>query len=259
MKPFIPGSITLLLLSTMTMTQQAPASVPDTPSELPPGVIHMTCVPGAPNPALVQAGQNAYDAITHGDSLLKKGQTEAAIRCYKDAMTYEPDDPLALQKIAEAYALSNRLGEAGKTYHHLFYEARWEGVGGNPCVYLGYALLLARTGQGQEAVKFYLEGAHRLNFDADDKPNLKVTLPTFGNGEGQVLYTPELLQAMAHVGIAVYSQDDKEKLAHLDAAIKLQPDMPQAYFYKGQTLWPKAAPEPRSARRLPHGTPPLVC
>ena len=81
-----------------------------------------------------------------------------AIRCYKDAMTYEPDNASALQSLAEAYALSNRVGEASKTYHHLFYETRWEGVGGDPTVYLGYALLLAKLGQAQEAMKFYHEG-----------------------------------------------------------------------------------------------------
>lgn len=235
-RPMAPLFAAAAILSAFP-TAQAQSDKPDSSGGLPPGVTRITTLPGAPDPVREEAGQNAFDAIAHGEALLKKGQTEMAIRCYKDAMTYEPDDPLALQRIAEAYALSNRLSAASQTYHHLFYEARWEGVGGNPPVYLGYALVLAKTGQAQEAMKFYQEGARRINYYADGEPHHKVMLPAFGDAEGQIPYSPQALQAMAHVGIAVYSQDEKEKLANLDAAIKLQPNMPQAYYYKGQVLY----------------------
>ena len=65
-------------------------------------------------------------------------------------------------------------------------------------------------------------------------------LPTFGDAEGQFPYSPQMLEAMTHVGLAIYSQEGKEKLAHLDA-IKLKPDMPQAYYYKGRPCGPTRA------------------
>ena len=154
-------------------------------------------------------------------------------------MQYRPNDALALERIAETYAGIGKTAKANQTYYRLFHEAKWQSVGGTPTVYLGYALVLAKTGQAAEAVKFYHEGAARLNF-VDGKQNLKMLLPTFGDADDQVVYSPQRLQAMAHVGMAVYSQDDAEQLSHLDAAIKLQPDMPQAYYYTGQVLWVKA-------------------
>ena len=191
---------------------------------------------GVPDPGLVEAGQNANEAITQGEALFRQGKTEAALSSFRNAMQYLPNDPLALQRIAETYVSMGRLMEANQTYYKLFHEANWQSVGGNSSVYLGYALVLAKTGQTELATEFYQEGAARLNY-IDGKPNLKVMLPAFGDGEGQVPFSPQALQAMAHVGIGVYSQDFKEKLAHLDAAIKLQPDMPQAYYYKGQVLY----------------------
>ncbi len=188
------------------------------------------------DPRLVEAGQNAQTAIMQGEALLKKGKIEAALSSFRNAMEYLPNDPLALERIAETYTSADRLVEANQTYYKLFNEAKWQSVSGSPNVYLGYALVLAETGQAQEAVTFYHEGARRLNY-IDGKQNLKVMLPAFGDAEWQIPYSPQALQAMAHVGLAIYSQEEKEKLAHLDAAIKLQPNMPQAYYYKGQVLW----------------------
>ena len=193
-----------------------------------------------------------------GDGLAQKGDWKKAQSYYQDALNLWKDNSEANYGMADCYQVLGDRSKEVDAYRAAIYST-------NPAVkgfrevhadkLMSFALLLAQTGRTEEAVYVYQHSADGLNY-MDGKPHLKVMLPTFGNGEGQVPYTPELLQAMAHVGLAVNSQDDTEKLAHLDAAIRLQPDMPQAYFYKGETLWGEphrdreALAAYRTARRL---------
>lgn len=105
-----------------------------------------------------------------------------------------------------------------------------------------FVLLLSKAGQESEALAVYRRAAHLLNYqDADTnggKPYLDVLLPEFGNSPGEWAFTPQRLEAMAHIGHAYRREDFDHKLAQveLQKAIDLAPDSPVAYFYKGRSL-----------------------
>ncbi len=174
-----------------------------------------------------------------GDACVRHLAWKEAERDYKQALGVWADNQAALYGLAKC---SQAAGDKAKAIEYFRKEAysdnsadkgfRENHVG----KLMEFALLLAQTAQPDEAVYVYHHAAAGLNY-MDDKPNLKVMLPAFGDAEWQIPYSPQALEAMAHVGLAIYSQEEKEKLAHLDAAIKLQPNMPQAYYYKGQVLW----------------------
>lgn len=174
-----------------------------------------------------------------GDACVRHLAWKEAERDYQQALGVWPDNQAALYGLAKC---SQAAGDKAKAIEYFRKEAYSDNPAGkgfrenHADKLMEFALLLAQTGQPDEAVYVYHHAAAGLNY-MDDKPHLKVMLPTFGDAEWQIPYSPQALEAMAHVGLAVYSQDDKEKLAHLGAAIKLQPDMPQAYYYKGYALW----------------------
>ena len=103
-----------------------------------------------------------------------------------------------------------------------------------------FALLLGQNGYADEAQTVFNHAASVLDY-MDGKPNLPLLLLTFGMGPGQVPYTPQRLQAMAHLGLSVPGIDNQflsaeEKRAHLAEALRLQPGLTPAYFYRGLAL-----------------------
>ncbi len=235
--------LSVVLFSPLTSQAQSEKAQPVKPQgylPLPAGVFHGS-LPGKPNPALEEAENECKDAINQGDAFLKAGKAEAARHCYELAIDYVPNDAVALQRIAKAYAIEGKVTEASQAYHKLFYEAKWQTVGGSPTVYLEYAVILAKTGKPAEAVMFYQEGTRRVNY-MDGKQNLKVLLPELVAERilpDQVRYTPEHLQALAETAIAheeLGFGSNKEALAHLQEAVKLFPDSPVTHYYLGDAL-----------------------
>lgn len=70
-------------------------------------------------------------------------------------------------------------------------------------------------------------------------------LPEFGTDPGQTAFTPQRLQAMAHVTLYLQSPDPNGEGPVMDArkAVELYPDSAVAYYYLGECLrlWNKAA------------------
>jgi tetratricopeptide (TPR) repeat protein len=250
----LPLSVSLIppvMAQVQSDTAQAVKS--DSYLPLPTGVFHGS-LPGKPGSGPTEAEIEYNDAILQGNTFLKAGNTQAALRSFELAMDYLPSDPLALQKIAETYATTGRTVEAAKTYHRLFYDAKWQSVGANPTVYLGYAVILAKTGNPAEAMKFYQEGVRRVNH-MGGKQNLKVLLPELVEERllsEQVRYTPERLQALADTALAheeLGFGSDKEAIAHMQEAVKLFPDSPVTHFYLGEALSRKDQARARAAYR----------
>lgn len=211
---------------------------------------------GRPNPTMLEAGQNCQDAINQGEGLLKVGKVEEAIHSFQTAINYEHTDGLAYQRLAEAYTAAGQFDKAVDTYRKVMYNQLGPGVGNNQGakveVLMQFALLLQRTNHIEEAVTAYRRGAYLLNYrdseNHEGKPYLKVMLPTFGSG-GDIPYTPQRLQALAHIAIAIetFSFGDKEALAHLREAVQLYPDAPVAHFYLGEQLHRMQNKEAKSA------------
>lgn len=201
----------------------------------------------APSPALARLAnvmvtiQDSQELRKMGDAMAQHKSWKAALSFYQHSLAVWENNAEADYGMANCYrALGDRAKELG-AYRAAIYSSNPADKGfreNDADKLMEFALLLAQTEQTDEAVYVYHHAAAGLNY-MDGKQHLKVLLPAFGDADGQVPYSPQRLQALAHVGIAVYSQDEKEKLAHLDEAIRLQPDMPQAYYYKGQFLWSK--------------------
>ncbi len=204
-----------------------------------------------PTPAyLIEASSNAYDAIHHGEDLLKLGHANDAVAEFQHALDYVPADGLAYQRLAEAYVSLGQLDQASKSFHKVLIEGFGpgvgSGVGGNADIWEEYALVLVKTHQPAEAVQMYNHGASLLDFedskDNGGKPSLRVLFPEVVMGDAlpeQVPYTPEHLQALADAMLA-YNQQGfwsyKDIKAHAQEAARLFPDSAPVQYYLGQAL-----------------------
>lgn len=173
-----------------------------------------------------------------GDGSAKQNAWKEAADYYQQALDKWANNQSALYGMAEYSHLAGNPAKEIGYYRSAIYLDTPKGrciQESNLKRLMEYVLLLNQSSQTDEALLIYHYAAARLNYQ-DGKQNLRVLLPALGLAPGQLPYTPERLQALAHLGIAIHSQDDQEKRAHLDEAIRLQPDMAPAYFYKGQAL-----------------------
>jgi tetratricopeptide (TPR) repeat protein len=135
------------------------------------------------------------------------GNTDDAIRYYRSAIYTHPDPPM-LPTIRE----------------------------GNVDKLMEYVLLLSQAGHEDEALAIYHRASGLLNYD-QGQPNVDVLLPDFASGEAN--YTPQRLQAMAHVAIAVvyFAAGDNRAEQELKQAIQLAPESAIPHFYLGKILY----------------------
>lgn len=175
-----------------------------------------------------------------GDVAAKQGDWAQAQKYYQQALKVWPDDSLAL------YGMGCCAGAAGDTASAVRYYQTATYADNSPhSIYntqtndvarlMEFTLLLSKAGQEQEALSVYRRAAGLLNY-MDGKQNLDVLLPDFGPGGWT--YTPQRMEAMAHVAIAYQKEGFDKKLAaaDLEKAIALAPDSPVPYFYKGRSL-----------------------
>lgn len=216
----------------MTAAQIAAAGI-----AINPGSLHRE-----PAPNVLEAGRLCRAAITRGEDALKVGNADKAVRAFQEALGLEPNEVLALQRLAEGYTAQGNLDRAIDTYRFLLYDHPGKGwsssCSSDPALLMRFALALLQTGQAEEALSVYHHALGFFNY-RDGKPANKVLLPEFGSGPGQWAYTPQRLQAMAHVALAEESAhfDGKEELSNLQVAAGLDPDSGIPQFYIGMYLF----------------------
>lgn len=192
------------------------------------------------------ASNRSYKLSKEGDGFAKQDDWQNAQDNYQKALDEYPTNPDALYGMAECSRI------AGDTTREIEYDrkALYSARTGRPdddgfrtintVKLMKFALLLSQSGDADEARTVFNRAANILDY-MDGKPNLPLLLPPSGMGPGRVPYTPQRLQAMAHLGLNVPGIDnqflsDEEKRAHLAEAIRLQPDLGLAYFYKGKAI-----------------------
>ncbi|MDQ2688059.1 MAG: tetratricopeptide repeat protein [Armatimonadota bacterium] len=181
---------------------------------------------------------NQSDQIRRqGDAEAKRGEWQAAIQDYQEAISIWPENTEALYALGRYAAAAGDTARAIEYYRAGIYDKSGQGSDvwreGNVAPLMEYAILLSKAGQEQEALVVYRRAVDGLNYE-DGKQNLDVLLPDFGPDDRS--YTPRMLQAMAHVAVA-YEQEDFDKalaLSHLEQAVALAPASPIPYFYRGQ-------------------------
>ena len=214
---------------------------------LPPGVFQGSLPQTNTDSASREAGNKAYDAILHGEDLLKSGHVSGAVAEFQHALDYVPTDGLAYQRLAEAYITLGKSSLASQAFHKALIEDAGSGIGGNADVWAEYALMLAKTNQPVEAIQMYNHAAYLLDYEDSQyhngQPTLKVLFPEVVMGDslpGQVAYTPERLQALADALLAHTQQgfwSYKEIKAHAEEAVKLYPDSAPVQYYLGEALY----------------------
>ena len=177
-----------------------------------------------------------------GDACVQHLAWKEAERHYQQALGVWADNKAALYGLAKCSQAVGDKAKAIEYFRKAVYSDNPAGKGfqeNDADKLMSFALLLVQAGQADEAVYVYHHAAANLNYQ-DGKPHLKVMLPAFGNGEGQLpYYAPSSCKRWRMSASRSIRRTRKEKLANLDAAIKLQPDMPQAYYYKGYALYGK--------------------
>jgi tetratricopeptide (TPR) repeat protein len=165
-----------------------------------------------------------------GVTAAKAGQNEEAEADYRHALSVFPYDGLAYQRLAELYASEGKTAEAIATYRQLMYPPK-SSVASDIRTRENYVILLAQTGQWQEAVYVYDENAGW--FPTGDLPCAAVQ---FNVNDPQ----PQAMEAAAHVALGADAscQEDfinKIDLARMqsefDKAVQLEPTWDVAQFY----------------------------
>ena len=189
-----------------------------------------------------------------GAKLSQKGDLEAGegdwpdvVKDYQQALTLSPNDPSALYGLGDESLQRGDIAAAVAYYRHAIYNHPNTGAltppvfqtpvisENNAFRVMEYSRLLSLTGQQDEALTVYRHGAQMLNY-IDGHPRPRLMLPDFGDGPGQVAFTPQRLQALAQVGWAEdHSDFDVAGAgARLQQAVSLFPDSPVPYFYRAR-------------------------
>ena len=189
-----------------------------------------------------------------GDEAAKNEDWQTARSKYQDALNLWPENPLAIYGLAKCAELDGDTTAAIGYYRKaIYYQGPKvastipnDGFQTNDVSRLmEYALLLSQTHQEIEAQKVYKRAAHLLNYQDSQfnngKPFLKVLLPEFGTAPHQIAYTPQRLQAMAHVTLSLYSSwfDGKIAMPEIQKALQLYPNSAVVYYYQGELLLAK--------------------
>jgi tetratricopeptide (TPR) repeat protein len=196
-----------------------------------------------------QAGavQAASGSISLGEEKLKAGDADGAIAAFQQALSLEPHDGLALQRLAEAYTAKGQADQAIGTYRTLLYHIpgqRWSSSNEtSPAVLMPFALLLQQTGRTQEAIAAFQRGLGFLNAGELSAPSVPVPAP----GSGGIPDTLDGFRAAAHLALFVDTfghegYGDLEPLKHLQQALALAPDSAAANYYMGKYLYGKSDP-----------------
>ena len=189
----------------------------------------------------LMASSRSYKLSKAGDDFAKQGDWQNAQDNYQKALDEFPTNPDALYGLGECSRIAGDIAQEVEYDRKALYSSRTgksydDGFQTSDTVKLmKFAILLSQAGYADEARTVYHHAAGLLNY-MDGKQNIPIMLPAFGLAPGQLPYTPRRLQALAQVGITFVTRDGEDDQAHLAEAIRLQPDLALAYFYKGKAL-----------------------
>ncbi len=190
--------------------------------------------------------ERARPLVRQGEQAAAKGRHAEAESLYRKALAIYPHDAAALLHLAGACEREGKYGEAIKAYREVVYSnaTGWGGsMNSDPTTRMRYVLALLRNGNTEEAVTVY-GMANRDVIRIDHKPLLEVTIDPDHPDMA-------LLEGAAHLVLGTRSPTfgppvAAEQLAHLKAAMSLQPRWALAQFRCGQAL--EKAGQPAAAR-----------
>ncbi len=217
-------------------------------------------LPGGADPSIKIGDSSTLSEA--GDAAVKQGDWETARSKYQDALDLWPDNTLALYGMAKCAENDRDTAAAINFYRMIIYSHDPKVYGtvpgdgyrtNNVRWMMEFVLLLSQAHHDVEAQKVYKRAAHVVNYQDSQfnggKPFLKVLLPEFGSGPGQIAYTPNRLQALAHVALslpAVFS-DQTVAMPEIQKALQLYPDSAVVNYYRGELFAAKRDKETKAA------------
>jgi tetratricopeptide (TPR) repeat protein len=199
--------------------------------------------PMPPDPAFAAALQQEEAQRRLGETCQRTGDFSAAAAAYTRAHAMIPDDTSVVYHLAECAEAMGDTEAALRYYRSVVYTdappplMRTIQENDGPKL-IPFVLLLNKTGQAQEAVSVYNYAIARIDFDpGSGKQAVDVLLPQFGDGPGQVPYTPQGLEAMAHLAITVTTNDMNIGRTNAQEAVGLAPDSALAHYYLGKCFY----------------------
>lgn len=192
------------------------------------------------SPTLLAAEQKSQEALARGEAFMQAGDLDDAIDAFQQALSYEPDNALAYQRLAEAQTATGKLNEAADSYRTVLYHwpgKNWSNVqNGDPVIHMQFALLLLRLNKRAEALSVYQHGYQLLQLETAGSANTAAStlLPTMLAAPN---FTPAQLEAAADTVTAIHKYNwvsQSLSLTDFQRVVKLQPDSAVGHFYLGQ-------------------------
>ncbi len=182
-----------------------------------------------------------------GDLEASQGNWSDAVKDYQEALTLSADNSAALYGLGDDSLQHGNVADAVPYYRRAVYDPPETGTSiplvlqppafreNNAFRVMEYARLLSLTGQQEEAQFVYRHGAQMINY-MYGHPHSRLMLPDFGDGAGQIAFTPQRLQALAQAGWAEdHSDFDMAGAgARLQQSVALFPDSPVPYYYRAR-------------------------
>lgn len=180
-----------------------------------------------------------------GDQAIKIQHWKAAGLYYNQALDLWSESPDALYGLAQCAHAAGDTAREADYYRKAVYQSSYQQGTEQPPPFretgiprlMEAAIVLSKAGQAAEAIYVYHHAAAIVNYTSG-KPNLQVLLPAFGNAPGQLSYTPQRLQALAHVAQSIVSKtfDGTVVVSEAQEAVRVSPDSPIANYYLGEAL-----------------------
>ena len=200
---------------------------------------HLPYIPPAILQESIRRSMQCVQTTKQGDQLVKEGNWNAAVERYASALQLNPTYQAALYGIASCAGAAGDVGDELAFYRRAIYAVSYtndDGYGFRENMVpplMKFVLILSQAGQAQEALTVYRRAITLLDYDqGKPSPSLPILLPEMG--PAGATYTPQRLQAMAQVALALKSWGNTQKqLALLTEAVRLAPDSVAANYYLG--------------------------
>jgi tetratricopeptide (TPR) repeat protein len=182
-----------------------------------------------------------------GQAALAAGESQAAVRAFRNALYYSHDDPAYRLRLAEALVTANHIPEARS-----YLVTLWQDEPSNSTVNLQLARLAAKQGETQAALRYYHGAIYGLWPEGDAAARRRQTrlelihyllgLHQTTQADAELLaLTPELpRKASAHTEIGqlfLQASDPDRALQEFEQALRLNPRSPAAMRGAGEAAF----------------------
>jgi tetratricopeptide (TPR) repeat protein len=191
----------------------------------------------------------------------RAGRQDEAIREYERVLRLDPRSPMALKRLADAYAGRRETWEPAESRYRLYLEL----APGDAQAWLSLGRVLSWRGKTADAVEIYARADVQALLTAEDRRNQALGLVQAGRGQDAEAMLERMARAdpadadvaLSLGGLYASRGDWSEALPLYRAALARRPDDPDANLTYGQGLLatgqPAAASGPlgKAARGLP--------